>query len=170
MALAISLLFDAETDRAVRHIWQVLADSGICRTMLDMDYAPHLSLVVTDDESLEGPLSDALTAWTEGALSIDLRPARSFPDTSIGWLAGDGGDSLMRLHALIAATVPLESIRPHYRPGQWTPHVTLQMTGDVKAGVAMARELWPPACPPQAVGIELARFMPVEPLGRVDLA
>jgi hypothetical protein len=170
MALAVSLLFDDRTDRAVRQVWQMLAQANVCRFMLDLDYAPHLSLLVTDDETVVDVLSDAVAELAgEQALEIGLGPGRCFPETSIGWLACEPLEDLMRLHARIAACVPKETIREHYRPGQWTPHVTLQMTGDIQEGLAAVATHWPERVRATAMRVELARFMPVQPLRAVNL-
>ncbi|UYO00971.1 MAG: 2'-5' RNA ligase family protein [Devosia sp.] len=169
MALAVSLLFDSQTDADVRRIWKTLADSDICRAMLDLDYAPHVSLVVVDDDAAEPALRSALEALASPGFSLCLGPPRSFAGTSIGWLACGASPDLDRLHQAVSGALPLEKIRPHYRPGSWTPHMTLQMDGDIAAGLAVASSAWPTPRMGQVIRVELARFMPVVALGGVDL-
>lgn len=171
MAIAVSLLFDPEVDGAVRRVWQALADNGICSAMDNLGYAPHVSLIVSDDDDLAMSLSGAIAAMAgERGLDLSLGPARQFPDTSIVWLACDGGAALFDLQKRIADVVPVDRIRPHYRPGQWTPHVTVEMAGDAAEGLRHANQLWPEVRKARSVRLELAQFMPVRPLSGVDLA
>src|SRR5690606_30882305 len=118
MALAISLLFDAGTSAAVESIWTALDEADVSRDMLDLNYPPHVTLVVVDDEDLAPQLSAAL------ALGIGLRqmpamigPVQQFDGTTICWLACEAGPALHPLHDAVCGTVPLETIRAPYRPG-----------------------------------------------------
>lgn len=169
MALAVNLLFDVETTRAVAGIWAALAAEGVSRDMIDLDYPPHVTLVVVDDEALEPQLRAAL-ALGEGrpAMSMTLGPVRRFDKTTICWLAAEG-EGLLDLHAAVADTVPAAAIRAHYRPGQWVPHMTLQTQGDPDVGTAVARAIWPVERPAVAVRLDMCRFLPVVQLDGVDL-
>ena len=170
MALAISLVFDAETTTCVEALWRELAELGISRDMLDLRYPPHVTLVVTDDEKFEPEMRQALAnAAGMVALAMKLGPVRRFDGTDITWLAADGGPGLHALHRLVANSVPLETIRPHYRPGQWIPHMTLQTTGDASAGQKLVSALWRDQRPGKATRLELARFLPVVTLAGADL-
>ena len=171
MALAVSLLFDDASTRAVEGLWQALAVAGISRDMLDLGYPPHVTLVVVDDETLEAPLRRALTlADGQRVMQMRLGPVRRFEGTDIVWLAADGGVDLVALQRQVAATVPLETIRPHYRSGQWTPHMTLQTLGDAEAALRLVNPLWPRPGDALATRLELARFLPVEVVAGASLA
>ncbi len=171
MALAVSLLFDEEADRAVRRVWQMLAEVGVCRFMQDLDYAPHLSLLVSDDQELEGRLNKAVADLRDfSTFEIGQGPVRHFPDTKICWLACTDTGPVGDLHAFLMARLPANAIRPHYRPGQWTPHVTVQMSGDVEDGLRRVRTVWPDVRRASVLRIEVVRFMPVKRLGGIDLA
>ena len=170
MALAINLLFDAETSAAVEGIWTALAEAGVSRDMLDLDYPPHVTLVVVDDEALAPQLSASLK------LGIGLRqmptmigPVRQFDETTICWLACVAAPALHQLHDAVCAAVPLEAIRPHYRPGLWTPHMTLQIDGNSETARAVASAIWPEPRPARAIRLDMASFVPVVRLGGVDL-
>lgn len=171
MALAVSLIFDDDIDKAVRQIWQMLAAEGVCDVMQGLGYPPHVSLLVSDDDAIEADLRGMMAALSQiRAMDLMLGPVRHFPDTSIVWLNCDGGAALMDLHRHLADRAPAGAIRPHYQPGQWTPHVTLQMTGDRVRGEALASSAWSLPRRGRAVRLELARFMPVVPLAGIALS
>ncbi len=167
MGLALSLVFDADSSLPVRGIWSAFADAGVSRDMLDLDYPPHVTLIIVDDESLAGQINAGLTALSPLVPdSLQLGGVRQFPDTSVVWLECLG--DLRTLHESAAALVPLYRIRPHYRPGGWTPHLTLQVTGDAPRAVEIARAKWRPRVA-QPVRLETASFMPVKVLAGVDV-
>ena len=170
MALALSLIFDDEAVACVRALWHALADAGISSDMLDLDYPPHVTLVVADDESAEGAMRRALRHAQGLGVSVNLGGVNRFVGTPVVWLACDGGEALIALHADLATQLPIDTIRPYYRPGQWTPHMTLQTVGDAEAASAMASRLWrvPPLL--RARRLELARFLPVQVLESVALS
>lgn len=170
MALAISLVFDADTTARVEGLWRALAEAGISRDMLDLQYPPHVTLVVTDDETLEPQMRAAL-ARAEGRapLTVELGPVRRFEGTDITWLAADGGPDLHALHSDVADALPTEAIRPYYRPGQWVPHMTLQTAGDASAGQALLSAMWSDQRSGATIRLELARFLPVVMLAGVTL-
>ena len=170
MALALSLVFQDEAVADVRALWRALADAGISRDMLDLDYPPHLTLVVADDDGLEDKMGLALQAVERCPVTIRLGGVHRFDGTSVVWLACDGGEALMSLHADIARQLPLQAIRSYYRPGQWTPHMTLQTTGDAEAASTLAGKLWQATPVLRAARLELARFLPVQVLDGVALA
>ena len=170
MALALSLVFPDEAVADVRALWRALADAGISRDMLDLGYPPHLTLVVADDDGFEDEMRLALQAAMGRTVTIRLGGAHRFDGTSVVWLACDGGEALTSLHADIARPLPLEAIRPYYRPGQWTPHMTLQTIGDAKSALALAGKLWQSTPVLRAARLELARFLPVQVLDGVALA
>lgn len=170
MALAINLLFDAGTASAVGAVWAELAAKGVTRDMIDLNYPPHVTLVVVEHEALEPDLRVALTLGAGlTAMPMVIGPVRRFEGTSINWLACDGGAGLRDVHKAVAASVPLEAIRTHYRPDQWVPHMTLQTQGDAEAGGAIARAMWPAEKQALAIRLEICRFVPVVPLGGIDL-
>jgi hypothetical protein len=169
VALAVNLLFDAETATAVEAVWAALAAKGITRDMIDLGYPPHVTLVVVDDEALEPQLLEALALGrNRPSMPMTLGPVRRFDNTTVCWLAAKGA-GLLDLHAAVAACVPTTAIRAHYRPGQWVPHMTLQTQGDPEAGAAIAGALWPVERPAMAVRLDMCSFLPVVRLDGVDL-
>jgi 2'-5' RNA ligase len=168
MALALSLLFDAESGLPIRGIWSAFAETGVSRDMLDLDYAPHVTLIIVDDESLAEPINAGLAALAPLVPdTVRLGEVRQFPDTPVVWI--ECLADFRALHEAAATLVPLDSIRPHYRPGAWTPHVTLQVAGDAPRAIEIARRKWQPR-PARPVRLETATFVPVKALEGVDIA
>jgi proline iminopeptidase len=168
VALALSLLFDSEASLAVRGIWSALAEAGVSSDMRDLGYPPHVTLLVTDDESLADRLNTGLAALASLVPeSLELRNIRQFPDSPVVWIECLG--ALKALHEAAAALVPLESIRPHYQPGAWTPHVTLQTLGDPVRAIDVARDNWQPGVTAHPFQLEVAGFVPVVPLKGIDV-
>lgn len=168
MALALSLTFDADASRAVSAVWSAFAEAGVSRDMLDLGYPAHVTLIVLDDESLAGQINAKLERLAPLVPStLKLGEVRQFPDTSVVWIECLG--DLGALHEAAAALVPIESIRPYYRPGVWTPHVTLQVAGDAPRAIELAQAIWQPRNA-RPLRLETASFVPVEVLQGLDIA
>lgn len=131
MVHSVELLFDAETEAAVRRIWDDLADKGI-RSLSghrSPTNRPHVTVTVTGhmgdgvDEALR-PVLDRLP------LSCVLGAPMLFgagPSVTLVRLVVPSVD-LLALHAAVhKVCLPYmtEGALPHADPGQWTPHVTL---------------------------------------------
>lgn len=169
MALALALLFDDETTAAVERIWSELAAAGISRDMLDLGYPPHLTLTVVEDETWRPQLEEALGRLaTLVPHQLGFVEATMFPGTSVTYLTVDG--DLRSLHKAAAAGLLPNDVRVHYRSEDWTPHVTLQTTGDAAAGLKVARGFWKVRRATRPVGLELVSFPPVIRLAGRDLA
>ncbi|MGB0969994.1 MAG: 2'-5' RNA ligase family protein [Mycobacterium sp.] len=130
MVHSVELLFDSETESAVRRIWGALADAGVRSQAAPVSPTdrPHVTLTVADNMSDE--------------VSASLRPslARLPLDCRIGapMLFGGRGVTLVRLVVPSAELLALQAevhraCLPHMldgplgnvERGSWTPHVTL---------------------------------------------
>ncbi|WP_417308162.1 2'-5' RNA ligase family protein [Devosia sp.] len=160
MALALSVRFDAATSAVVAEVWAAFDQHGISSDMVQLGYPAHVSLLVLDDESLAGELSEGLASLAgKVPASVTLGDVRQFPGTSVVWLECLG--ELTGLHDAAAAMVPSQKIWPHYRKGSWTPHVTLQVDGDVSRAMDFATANWHPGRTAYPTLLELASFPPV---------
>jgi proline iminopeptidase len=92
---------------------------------------------------------------------------RQFPDTSVVWIECLG--DLRALHEAAARLVPLDRIDSHYRPGAWTPHVTLQLAGDVRRAMEIARASWSAGLSAGVVRLEVVSFAPVRVIDNLDV-
>lgn len=130
MVHSVELLFDDETDAAVRRIWDDLTGAGVrsLAAHTSPSNRPHVTLSVA--ERMDDGVNDA------------LRPllARLPLECTIGapMLFGTGPFTLVRL---VVPSVDLLALQadvleaclphmspgplPHADPGHWTPHVTL---------------------------------------------
>ena len=130
MVHSVELLFDSETDAAVRRVWDDLTDAGVrsLASSTSPSNRPHVTLSVA--EHMDHAVNDA------------LRPlARLLPFAcTIGapMLFGRGPFTLVRLVIPSAELLGLQAgvhevclphmspgPLPHADPGHWTPHVTL---------------------------------------------
>jgi len=130
MAHSVELLFDQETDDAIRRQWAALAESGLPSQAHHRSPTnrPHVTLTVAER--------------VEPVVDVDLRelaerlplPCRIGAPLVFGHrslvlarlIVPDRG--LLEFHASVDAIcaphLPSGPF-PHARPGQWTPHVTL---------------------------------------------
>lgn len=130
MVHSVELLFDPDTDAAVRRLWTDLRAAGI-RSQADHrspTNRPHVTVTVATD------MADAVDEALRPVL--DLLPI----DGLIGAPMLFGGRSLTFVRLLVPSAALLalhaevdrvclphtpDGPLPHTAPGQWTPHVTL---------------------------------------------
>lgn len=130
MVHSVELLFDEETDAAMRRIWDDLADAGVrsLAASTSPSNRPHVTLSVA--EQMDDAVNDALRPLLA---ELPLECAIGAP-----MLFGRGPFTLVRL---VVPTVDLLALQadvheaclphmspgslPHADPGRWTPHVTL---------------------------------------------
>jgi 2'-5' RNA ligase len=108
-------------------------------------YPPHISIAVLDDALDAAGLCQALVAEVTNwpALQVAFAGLGVFSaDSTVLWLAPKPTKGL--LHVNVCAMVGLQSVHPHYRPGEWVPHLTLAQ-GLTAEGAALPA---PPAVSP----------------------
>ncbi|BCI53757.1 hypothetical protein NIIDNTM18_30350 [Mycolicibacterium litorale] len=130
MVHSVELLFDPDTDAAVRRIWDGLTAAGVRSQAANRSPSnrPHVTLTVADD--MTDGVDDALRP---------LLPMLPF-DGLIGAPMLFGARTLVLVRLLVPSASLLELHRevdrvcrphivgaplPHTAVGQWTPHVTL---------------------------------------------
>ncbi|HEY6932295.1 MAG TPA: 2'-5' RNA ligase family protein [Marmoricola sp.] len=128
MALAVCLLLDARTDRAVRRLWDRLEDAGIptLRSHTHGRHLPHVSYAVLRSWDLEA-VAKAVSALPEGG-PVELHfDALGLFRRSRSWLVPAGpADLVSRQQAVLRAVEGTGAdLHRHYRPGLWVPHCTL---------------------------------------------
>ncbi len=133
MSCGAALYFDADTDAAIRRLWQVLEDAGLPSAMLGLNYHPHMTVLLCDDSDVD-ELSQKLPEF------IAIYPPISVNFHSIGIFNGPDGvvylaptvdRALLDFHAELWRILEPHTRNPveYYRPGIWVPHVTLDMGG-----------------------------------------
>lgn len=128
MALAVCLLFDRKSERAVRALWDRVEEQGVgsLRSHTHGRHVPHVSYAVLRKWDLAA-VTDAL-AGLDGGEPVDL----SFDGVGLfrrgrTWLvAGVTADFVARQQRVVEAiTATGAELHKHYRPGVWLPHCSL---------------------------------------------
>ena len=128
MALAVCLLFDRRSERAVRALWDRLEQAGVpsLGSHTHGRHVPHVSYAV-------------LRSWDQTAVTAALVPLGggapielSFDGVGLfrrgrTWLlAGVSADFVARQQRVVeAVTATGAELHNHYRPGTWLPHCSL---------------------------------------------
>lgn len=128
MALAVCLLFDRKSERAVRALWDRVEEQGVgsLRSHTHGRHVPHVYYAVLRKWDLAA-VTDAL-AGLDGGEPVDL----SFDGVGLfrrgrTWLvAGVTADFVARQQRVVEAiTATGAELHKHYRPGIWLPHCSL---------------------------------------------
>lgn len=131
MTCGAALYFDEQTDAAVRGLWQIIEDAGLPSNMLGLNFPPHMSILVCEDNDVES-LRKTLPEF------IALHPPLALTFHSLGVFAGGDGvvylaptptRELLQFHAGLWDLIAPHSTNPNplYSPGMWVPHVTLDL-------------------------------------------
>lgn len=128
MALAVCLLFDRQSERAVRALWDRIEERGVAslRSHTHGRHVPHVSYAVLRswDRTAVAAALDELEGGSPVELSFDgvgvFRRGRM-------WLvAGVSTDFVARqLRVVEAVTGTGAELHKHYVPGTWLPHCSL---------------------------------------------
>lgn len=128
MALAVCLLFDRRSERAVRALWDRVEEQGVpsLGSHTHGRHVPHVSYAVLRRWD-QAAVDDAL-AGLDGGKPVDL----SFDGVGLfrrgrTWLvAGVSADFVGRQQRVVeAVTAAGAELHKHYRPGVWLPHCSL---------------------------------------------
>lgn len=131
MPFAIELYFDESTDTNIRHIWEIIAESGVKSYMRNAGYRPHISLAVYDNDALDvdglqqtlRSFADTLTPFFVGFSYIGV-----FPTNEGGlFLGATVSQKLQQAHTSFHATFAgfAVDLRSYYQVNHWVPHCTL---------------------------------------------
>lgn len=131
MTCGAALYFDDETDAAIRRLWQVIEDAGLPSRMLSLSYPPHMTIIVCENTNLDGMrdrLNDFLRSQPPLAVSFHSLGVFNTPEGVI-YLSPVPTERLLAFHsALWAIMEPYsQQVNILYRPGNWVPHVTLDV-------------------------------------------
>ena len=79
MAFAVSLLFSSEIADAISARWIRLADAGLSRSMLDLNYPPHVTLAVYDALAVDAAVASLDGAFDNvGQIPVTLTDSSTF--------------------------------------------------------------------------------------------
>lgn len=129
---SLELLLDARLEGRVRAEWHALSAAGLSSlgAHTSPSNRPHITLLVRDAAAAL-PAAERLAPFVEPLLPlpIELSGLVLFGSGHRRVLARGvvATESLLRLHRDVHALAAegRDSDRPHTRPGEWTPHLTL---------------------------------------------
>ena len=128
MALAVCLLLDARTDRALRQLWDRLEDAGITtlRSHTHGRHVPHVSYAVVRSWDL-AEVEQAVTALPDrGPVELHFDALGMFRRSRSWLVPAVPADLMPRQHDVVEAVVDTGAdLHRHYQPGLWVPHCTL---------------------------------------------
>jgi 2'-5' RNA ligase superfamily protein len=128
VALAVCLLFDRRSERAIRALWDQLESLGVpsLRSHTHRRHVPHLSYAVLRSWDLAS-VTAALSGLDDGE-PVDL----SFDGIGLfrrgrAWLLAGAAAGLAarQERAAAAVTATGAELHKHYLPGPWLPHCSL---------------------------------------------
>lgn len=126
VALAVCLLFDRRSERAIRALWDQLESLGVpsLRSHTHGRHVPHLSYAVLRSWDLAS-VTAALSGLDDGE-PVDL----SFDGIGLfrrgrAWLLAGAAAGLAARQERAAATATGAELHKHYLPGAWLPHCSL---------------------------------------------
>ncbi|MFL6087698.1 MAG: 2'-5' RNA ligase family protein [Mycobacterium sp.] len=128
MALAVCLLFDRRSERAVRALWDRVEERGVgsLRSHTHGRHVPHVSYAVLRRWN-QAAVDEAL-AWLDGGEPVDLSfdGVGLFRRGRIWLVAGVSADFVARQQRVVEAiTATGAELHKNYRPGVWLPHCSL---------------------------------------------
>ena len=128
MALAVCLLFDRRSERAVRALWDRVETQGVpsLRSHTHGRHVPHVSYAVLRRWDL-GAVTDALAAIGGGEpVDISFDGVGLFRRGRMWLVPGVSADFVARQQRVVeAVTATGADLHKHYRPGIWLPHCSL---------------------------------------------
>ena len=127
MALALCLLLDRRSDRAVRALWERLEEDGV-PTLLSHTHGhhvPHLSYAVLLAWDQEAAGAAVAGLGDGGPVEVSVQGTVVFPRGRVA-LAGSASVALAtrQARAVEALRATGATIHRHYEPGHWMPHLS----------------------------------------------
>jgi hypothetical protein len=128
VALAVCLLFDGRSERAVRALWDRLEEQGVAsmRTHTHGNHVPHVSYAVLRSWD-ETAVRAALVHLGHGE-QVQLRfdGLGLFRRGRVWLVTGVSADFLLRQQRVVeAVTATGADLHKRYLPGTWLPHCSL---------------------------------------------
>lgn len=128
MALAVCLLFDVNTERVLRRLWDRLENLDVptLLTHTHRRHIPHLSYAVLRTFTVADVAAVVEQLADGGPMVLHFDALGSFRRGRI-WLVPAPTEELLRRQRRVVDAVVATGADLHrnYRPGAWTPHCTL---------------------------------------------
>lgn len=128
VALAICLLLDERTDRAVRGLWERLESGGVSTllTHTHRRHVPHLSYAVLRTFDVDAVLA-AVSALPDGdPVPLHFDTVGHFRRGRAAMVPAVTAELAQRQARVVAASEATGAdLHHYYRPGWWVPHVSI---------------------------------------------
>jgi len=128
VALAVCLLFDRRSERAVRALWDRVEEQGVAslRSHTHGRHVPHVSYAVLRQWDTAA-VAAALAGIDAGEpVDVSFDGVGLFRRGRTWLLAGVSADFVARQQRVVEAVVATGAdLHKHYRPGIWLPHCSL---------------------------------------------
>jgi 2'-5' RNA ligase len=128
VALAVCLLFDPATDRALRRLMQRLEDQQV-PTLLSHTHGrhlPHLSLAVLADFDVQVVRQAVSTLPPAAPADVHFDAIGMFRRSRCWLVPAVTVDLVLRQERVVNALATSGArLHRHYEPGRWVPHCTL---------------------------------------------
>ena len=128
MALAVCLLFDRRSDRALRALWDRLEDRHIpsLRSHTHGRHVPHVSFAVVRTWDLAAVTAAVSSLDDGGPVELNFDGIGLFRRGRAWLLPGVTSELVARQERVVSAVVATGAeLHKHYQPGVWLPHCTL---------------------------------------------
>jgi hypothetical protein len=128
VALAVCLLFDRRSERAIRALWDRIEARGVAslRSHTHGRHVPHVSYAVLrrwDQAAIAQALSDN---GSGAAVELSFDGVGVFRRGRVWLVAGVSADVAVRQRRVVDLVVAGGAdLHKHYRPGVWLPHCSL---------------------------------------------
>jgi hypothetical protein len=127
VALAVCLLFDRKSERAVRALWDRVEEQGVgsLRSHTHGKHVPHVSYAVLRRWD-HAAVTDALAGLHGDPVEVSFDGVGLFRRGRTWLLAGVSADFVARQQRVVeVVTATGAELHKHYRPGIWLPHCSL---------------------------------------------
>jgi hypothetical protein len=128
VALAICLLFDGKSERAIRALWDRVEELGV-PTMSSHTHGrhvPHVSYAVLRRWDLATVTAAVATLGAGPPVELTFDGVGLFRRGRTWLVAGAGADFVARQQRVVEAVVATGAeLHKHYVPGTWLPHCSL---------------------------------------------
>jgi len=129
VAFALSLSSSNASAAGITSLWDELSAFEDEPSMRTLHYPPHITFAMYDTPDVTEELVTVVmrrTAEGRTAVEIGFDRIRSFQGSPLVlWADPEPKHALLEMHRQIHACIDPAHCRPHYRPGNWTPHCTL---------------------------------------------
>lgn len=128
MALAVCLLFDGRSERALRNLWLRLEEQGV-PTLLSHTHErhhPHLSYVVLLDWNVDAVRTAVEALADRGPLELTFDAVATFRRGRVSLVPAVPADLVVRQQSVVEAARSTGAlVHKHYEIDRWLPHSSL---------------------------------------------